>query len=72
MPRARWAVAPNGRMAHRWRESAYTEGLDRRYEFVEMDCNPTIVRWLGLSMKPPGNAPRCKRCERAAKRRKHA
>lgn len=59
--RAKWALAPGGRVAHRW-----------RYIMASADCWSAARKLrdhvLDWELRPPGKAPRCKRCAKGVKR----
>ena len=66
MTRSRWALAPGGRVAHRWYplyESTMAPG--ERWNSMLCDDGAGSSAYLGRELRPPGKARRCKRCLKA-------
>lgn len=61
-PSARWALAPRGRVAHRWDICRCATCLKLSTSLWWRRCGNELQ--LLSDLRPPGKATRCKKCER--------
>lgn len=65
MSRARWMVAPGGRVAHRWEPCGCVKGCS----LLWLACSPLEnADDFGPLRRPSRNTPKCARCLAAQKR----